>query len=186
MRSSRLTIFMILGAAIVAFLAGQRFGRETGLEVQLREPLLDAGPRLERALTIPDGAERTAQLLEILAELGPGDLKEVDAIFERRMPFIDPIAVVLFAEWWTSFDPEAAFEASARWPLNDPNLGLNAVMRAWARRDPVRARLSFEGITQMTRRDAAIRALAQGWSEYGDEQGLTKYLKSIFPVFSNK
>ncbi len=132
MFSPRNSIFMIFGTAVLAFFAGRHVGQEAEIDARRHQPLLDAGPRLERALTIPDGVERTSQLIEILAALGPADLPEVEMIFERRMPFVDPIAVVLLAEWWTSFDPEGAFEASARWPLNDPNLGLNAVMRSWA------------------------------------------------------
>jgi hypothetical protein len=179
MISKRSAFLTILTFAILAFAVGHRLGSEGSLDTRLRAPLAEAGPRLARILTIPDAAERTTRLLEIFDELGPADLPAVEAAYGRAMPFVDPVAMVLLAEWWTRFDPEGAFRASGKWPLNDPNLGLHTVIRAWARRDPVAARLHFEGIEQPVRRDAALRALAQGWSDFGDEEGLARYLEGI-------
>lgn len=179
MLRKRSVLLLAIATGLVAAAFGYRVGVQNGLDLKLRQPIAESGSRLERTFTIPDADERAMRLVELFAELGPADLPAVEVGFERAMPFVDPVAIVLFAEWWTRFDPQAAFEASTRWPLNDPNLGFLTVMRAWARRDPVGARLAFESIEHPPRREAALLALAQGWSEFGDDQGLTSYLERV-------
>ncbi len=169
------TVFLSLACALLAFATGCESASEGHREKSGAPPV---GAALSEVLMMSDPFRRTTRLVEVFEGLGPDDVEGVRLAYERAMPFVDPVATILLAEWWTALDPEAAFEATRRWPLNDPKLGFPAVMRAWARTDPVGARLQLESIVSPERRQSAMRALALGWSDSGNERELIQYLEN--------
>lgn len=178
MRPAGILIAVSVTAAL-AFAIGHSLGSRSRPGSRLKEPIAEAGSSLARILTIPDSRERTRLLMATFEELSAADLPEVRATFEQSMVFVDPIAIVLLAEWWARQDPRWALAASNTWPLSDPALGFETVLRTWAQRDPLAARLALDEIENPERRDAAIAAVARGWVDSGDVEGVAGFLEGI-------
>jgi hypothetical protein len=91
---------------------------------------------------------------------------------------IGDIELVLLAEWWAAFDPEAAYTWSFEtWRANHPAIRL-AVLRGWGRVDPAAALLRAS--VASTSPAEHMRAVIAGWDESG-RPGLYETLRGMGP-----
>lgn len=136
------------------------------------------GSRLLEILTVPGTDERAARLGTYLGARGPQDLQSVLEAYGRARYDAGPVAYLMLADWWAAFDPEAALVDTLHWPLHDRQLGVEAVVRAWARRDARAAATAVEDMQRPERRERALLGLVAGWQESGHE-GLFTYIEKL-------
>ena len=75
MLSRPLPLFLLLFiSGVAAFFAGRHFGEAADSQLMSERPRAQSGSRI---LTISDAGERSQQLVEVFAELGPPDLVAV-------------------------------------------------------------------------------------------------------------
>jgi hypothetical protein len=138
----------------------------------------DPESTLRTILAVPDDAERAALLVAYFDRRDPGDLEAMLAALRKARYDADPTAYLLLADWWTGFDPQAAFRNAIEWPLYDRQQGSAAVVQAWARRDVTAARAAVERITDDERLERCVQALIAGWQDAGAE-GLMAYMQEL-------
>lgn len=137
--------------------------------VALREALLDS-----------DVLERTAKLGRLLQGLGPDALDEVRAAYDGVFLDQGDIDLVLLAEWWARFDPQAAFDwAHEEWRAEHPGV-VRTVLRAWAREDPEAALAAASTAGQQSLRNSYRQAVIAGWEESG-RSGLLEFVEQLPP-----
>jgi hypothetical protein len=130
------------------------------------------------ALSKADPLERTADLATLLQKLGPDALTEVRTAFDAVYVGWGDVEVMLLAEWWARFDPEAALEWTRREAIGrHPSVAATA-LRTWAARDPEAAKQVVEKNPSPEQRRASTEALIQGWEESG-QPGLTDYVANL-------
>jgi len=161
----------------VAYERGQAEGLAEGLEADRLARMVEKTQDLEfpgmageirDMLLIPDPIERVQVLAETFTELDPSHLDAVlhayDSVIVQRG---DP-EIILVAQWWTRFDPEAAFKwTRLHWEARVPVV-VSAVIREWARIDPEQA---YEVVGPYNTGDHPLApyvyALVVGWEESG-------------------
>jgi hypothetical protein len=136
-----------------------------GVAAQMREILLR-----------PDLMERVAGVAGILPRLGPESLDAVLAAYDSVSIDAGDVELILLADWWASFDPEAAETWSlTSWRAAHPGVR-TAVFRAWGRSQPETAVLRA-ALTQ-GERIPYLRAAVTGWDESG-RPGLFELLRDM-------
>jgi hypothetical protein len=135
---------------------------------------------VQAALTLQDRIQGVHALSGILARSGPESLSEIRAGFESVFLDVAEIEIVLLAEWWAAFDPEAAFRWTQSTRVANQTLVIRSVVRAWARRDPLAAREALGRILDPVTRRACLDALVSGWEDSG-QPGLLEYLHELPP-----
>jgi hypothetical protein len=130
------------------------------------------------ALSKADPLERTADLAKLLQGLGPDALTDVRTAFDAVFVGWGDIEVMLLAEWWARFDPEAALEWTRREAVGRHPSVVATAVRAWAARDPEAARQMVTAIPSPDQRRASTEALIQGWEESG-QPGLMDYIADL-------
>jgi hypothetical protein len=125
------------------------------------------------ALALVNPLERATALVPLIQSLSterPEELEAVIRVFEQQMKDDGDwrYPLELLAERWVEFDPEASFRRTKAWPRVQRRQGVEAVVRAWARRDPAAARAAVESIPESPLKIIASGALRQGWSETDD------------------
>jgi hypothetical protein len=139
-------------------------------------PLEGIGDELRDILLRPDMVERVAGTAALLSRVGPESLDAVLAAYDGVALDVTDIELVLLAEWWASFDPEAAFVWSALgWRGEHPWIR-DAIFRAWGRSDP-KVALMRAG-TAMGNRMSYMRAVMIGWDESG-QPGLFETVRGL-------
>ncbi|NRA06929.1 MAG: hypothetical protein HRU02_02140 [Myxococcales bacterium] len=142
----------------------------SAIETQIMEILRDT-----------DGLERISKLSAYLLELPPEQAKPVARAFESSFLDRGDIELVIVAEWWGRFDPEAALDWTAEyWKADHPRVE-SAVFRALARHDAKRAVevvLSRPFANEPIAKSDAYDAVIVGWFDSG-QPGLLEFVVSI-------
>lgn len=161
-----------------AFMIALSIGFVAGREIVAWSPVADrlaAPPSIElEMLEGRDIIERTLRLAPVLERATPQTLGELRRSIDSFSPGPQEAELVLFAEWWARFDPEAALDWAR---AVEKRTGLPVTMRVyrtWARSDPYAALESAEqtrparlpqriqsGIWQ----DPAVHSIVVGWNE---------------------
>jgi hypothetical protein len=153
-------------AAPLRSVTGERALVPEGVPADVREALLE-----------PDLLTRIAALARLFQDLEPEALGEVRQAYDSVV--LDPgdIDLVLLAEWWAGFDPEAAFAwTRSDWRADDQAIVL-MVLRSWGRRDPEAALTKAHGLSPPNLRLVGIDSVLTGWDESG-KPGLLEYVEN--------
>jgi hypothetical protein len=144
---------------------------------------------LRSALGEGDMTERRGRTASLLERLDPFDVPEVAALYERMTPLIDSSELAAFFAAWARFDTTGAIDHALSWRLPDlrerREIGIRAVIQAWAQRDPSAARLAAEQIGAGTPavRLAARHALVMGWAHSSQgQEGLAGFIADLPPL----
>jgi hypothetical protein len=137
------------------------------------------GDAVRAALRQADRLDRFRELVSALEALGPENLPQVIEAYEEEEAGIGDCELRPFLYTWARFDPEGAFERVRGWSTRvRRRMGTEAVVYAWALRDPLAARRALESIEDDPNgRRRAQRALVNGWVHSG-VPGLMEYLAS--------
>ncbi|MDJ0789406.1 MAG: hypothetical protein QNK05_21580 [Myxococcota bacterium] len=140
-----------------------------GVEGEIREILLE-----------PDTLARTEALARRLSELGPESLEPVRAAYEDVLLDQGDTELVLFGEWWGSFDPNAALRwTQHHWNTDEQVPVLRGVMRAWGRSDPITAITTAGAVAPNdVQRLLWVDYVLRGWDESVID-GATSYALSL-------
>jgi hypothetical protein len=138
--------------AVVGFLAWQLIA-----DASSTRP--NPGTELAQTLDEPDFIRRIAGVARVLAQASPDTLDDLRPIIESYPAVPQDSERILFVEWWTRFDPEAAFDWAKADDIRHGQALTQHVLRVWARTDPLAA-------LDSARRPSALRAA-------GTEAGVT-------------
>jgi hypothetical protein len=141
-----------------------------------------ARSRLNASLAQPDAHARVAELLAFFEQVEYDDIYAVEELYTQTGAYLDPLAVVLFAQWWADADPERAFYWFAREQVSHAGLGASTAMRTWARRDPRAALNAAESAVAGPTRQANVDAALLGWAESEGEkipETLLDYIQAL-------
>lgn len=133
---------------------------------------------IQAALTDSDRVRGTGRFADLLSASDPVALPEIRAAVESVFLDVADLEIVLFADWWASFDPQAAFVWTQQTHAANSALVIRSAMRAWARRDPLAARDALATVFDPFVRTAALDALISGWDESG-RPGLLEHLRDM-------
>ncbi len=143
--------------------------RLTGVARQVRVVLLE-----------PDLLVRNEKLAGLLQKLGPESLGDVREGFDSIFMDLGDTDQVLLAEWWARFDPAGAFDwAQSTWQAEHPAVA-EAILRAWARRDPAAALAKAMDLPSEELQIRLTQACLAGWEEAG-APGLLEWIKARPP-----
>jgi hypothetical protein len=132
-------------------------------------------------LLMTDLLERTAALATLLSGLGPESLADVREAYDSVRLDVGETELVLFGEWWASFDPKSAMVwTRLNWSTRDSVPVLRAIMRAWGRTDPMAAIGAASGAPNDTLRRRWIDSVLRGWDE-SVLDGALEYAESLGP-----
>jgi hypothetical protein len=141
------------------------------------------------ALGEGDPLERLRRTASLLERLGPEDLPEVTALYERMQPLIDACELGSFYAAWARFDPARALEHALAWPRFELQLererGVRTAIEGWARLDPDAAREVAEKTAAIhpRLRQQVWTGLVRGWAHSGrDREGLAVFLADLRPM----
>jgi hypothetical protein len=136
--------------------------------------------RVRTILMDEDVLRRAQQLAELLREVGPSSVDDVRAGFETVVIDIGNLELVLLAEWWASFDPQAAFEWMRLGFSSKHPAVITALFRAWGRTDPQAALEVINDAPFPDLRRAFYNSLVAGWDESG-QPGVMEFLQALGP-----
>ncbi len=185
-RQSHLSAFFLLGAFLTCLACNTRVetvdsGSSADIEALTSDPAA-LSEYIVRTLQNTDPLERARAISELLLGLSPDSLQPVLDGYEDAFLDQGDVELVLLAEWWASFDPVAALAWTSKNLRTDHPRVEAAVVRAWARRDPLAAAGgAIEGRSFASKpifETEMKLALAVGWFETG-KPGLLDYLRRI-------
>ncbi len=143
----------------------------------------------EEILAIEDGRERTRLLVAFFDRSDPAlapDLRDVltDLTSDAN---VDETVEALFAEWWASADPTAAFHSAVNPRWKDRHPWMREVMRVWTREDPITAAASVLELPRgpIQGRLEAARSVVDAWlelEEMPDPTPLLLVLRELEPI----
>jgi hypothetical protein len=178
-------LLVVVGLSIaVAFAAGfffaQRRFAPPPQRAQIAPTQSGLAGEVQAALTLQDRVKGVHEVSGILLRSGPEDLAEIRKGFESVFLDVAEIEIVLLAEWWAAFDPEGAFRWTQGARVANQTMVIRAVVRAWARRDPIAARDAVGRLLDPITRRACLDALVSGWDDSG-KPGLEEFLRELPP-----
>jgi len=140
------------------------------------------GSRLDQVLETRDPFERARRLGELLPQLGPEAIPDVQAVLDRFRLHLGAVDFDLLVRFWATHDPEAAtawtFKRAS--PLYR-SAASQTVIEVWARQDPAAALVAVENALRMADEDVARTvqlALVRGWF-HADRDELERYIYSL-------
>jgi hypothetical protein len=134
---------------------------------------------VREVLLIPDLLERTAALATLLGQLEPESLEEVKEAYDSVFLDLDATELVLFGEWWASFDPRSAIAwTSYHWNTRRSIPVHQGIMREWGRSDPLSAILATQSAPNPAVRRRWVESILRGWEESVHE-GALSYVESL-------
>jgi len=145
-------------------------------------PAEDSRNHLNAILAQPGAHKRVGGLLAFFEQVEHDDISGVEELYTQTGAYLDPIAVVLFAQWWAEADPERAFYWFSREQVSHAALGVSTVMRTWARRDPRAALKAADSAMPGPTRQANVEAALLGWAESEGEatpEALLDYIQAL-------
>lgn len=182
--STRIALLLVLVAAAVAFFAGYELAPQP--EAPRAAPTRDYAPaanvQLEgvgaearEILLDTDLLERTRKFAALLQKAGPESLDDIRDALASVFIDLGETDLILFAEWWARFDPEAAFDwAKETWQADQLSVVM-AVLRNWARTDAPAA-LKAAQVANPRMRSLYTEACLAGWEESA-EPGLLEFVE---------
>ena len=161
----------LLAIAAIAFglgwMAGQNAGPSDGADAFAGSG--GSAPSFEEILAIPDLRERTRALVAFFDRTDPERAPELrDLLTDLTSDaHVDETVEALFAEWWASGDPVAAYTSAVNPRWKDRHPWMREVMRAWTQEDPV---LAADAVLELPPgpvqgRLEAARAVVDAWLE---------------------
>jgi hypothetical protein len=149
----------------------------------------DLAASLRSALGEGDVIERQERTASLLKGLDADAVPEVVALYERMIPLIDASELGAFFAAWARFDPLGALDHARGWRRQEVwtqrEIGVRAVIRAWAQREPLAAREAVAqiGINTPSLREPLRQSLVAGWahSPRGHE-GLAAFIAELPPL----
>lgn len=135
---------------------------------------------LDDAFAARSRFERIRKLSAALERLDAGSVDQAVQVFERENWWLVDTEIRLFMGAWTRFDPEAALEYAARWPVGAHRAeALAAALQGFARHDPVAAERHFKILapTHLHIRGELVDSLITGWVESG-QPGVLQHIAS--------
>lgn len=178
---------ILLALWTVTIIVGFGVGRWT-TRPEVDGPPDDMGAAIRAALAESDVLERLERTTALLEHLGPGNLPDVVAVYDRLLAVLDQWDVRPFIVAWARFDPAAAFDHALAWPFQiKQKVGAEAAMHGWALRDPLAARLACEQAAADHRdlQEGLFFSLLSGWVGSG-EGGIESYLAGLPPLHRPK
>ncbi|MEE2672599.1 MAG: hypothetical protein VX466_02315 [Myxococcota bacterium] len=184
--SIRSALLLAIAVAVLAFAAGRQLAPTSALPQAppSRSYAPAAGVKLEgvaadaRAILLQrDLLGRTADLTALLEKLGPDSLEDLKAAYSTISIDWGDTDLVFFAEWWARFDPAAAFSWTQHQLPTEHPIVVTAVLRTWARTDPVAALLASK-VSNQKLRGMFAEACVIGWEESG-LPGLLEYVYGL-------
>ena len=182
-------VYLLAAWGLIAMLGlvGCERGAGPGSAVQgeivtLHGDPLPADASLRDVLQHPDAFVRVQRVAQILQRSRPEQLEALRTEFETAARDRGDMEYALFGEWWARFDPAAALGFSENNLRTDnPNVS-RAIVRAWARADPLGAAESglltdFSMMSTAFRTDL-LDALVVGWFESGNP-GLENWIAGL-------
>jgi hypothetical protein len=135
-------------------------------------PTMEPGEAVRQALAEPDQLVRVAILLPVLERLDPQNLDEVLAAYEQSFGTGAErgAALILLMEAWVDFDSAGAFDRIMGWPIETRVEAVAALLRPWARSDPVAASRAYNGLQKKRLYTRAFSSLVVGWAESGESE----------------
>jgi hypothetical protein len=152
-----------LALGIAMFALGLALGY--GLSTRSAESSL--GSR-ERVLEIPadrNTLQRGNDLATFFAGASPEALAGIIEAYEASPLEIHDLELILLAEWWAAWDPQAARQWLAGQSGGKRYTATDTVFRVWARSVPPDALTAAEKIENASDRKSAVRAVLIGWDE---------------------
>lgn len=171
--------FLAAGLVALGFLLGEsNVGKRQLIGDDAITGTSPTGYWLTAILLESDVTERTRQLLAFFEVVEPSQALVIRGTYDRMFPFVDPVAVALFADWWAGVDPEAALANFPKGFARDPKIGLSTALQRWARDDPKAAleHMLLKGAGYPN--DVALAPFVRGWLESGDDS-LWKYVEEM-------
>jgi len=134
---------------------------------------------VREVLLIPDLLERTAALATLLGQLEPESLEDLKEAYDTVFLDLDATELVLFGEWWASFDPRSAIAwTSYHWNTRRSIPVHQGIMREWGRSDPLSAILATQSAPNPAVRRRWVESILRGWEESVHE-GALSYVESL-------
>ncbi|MGE4651103.1 MAG: hypothetical protein AAEJ53_09470 [Myxococcota bacterium] len=180
-RIFRELVISLLAAGLLAvgFLLGDsKVGKRQLLGDDAITGTSPTGYWLTTILLEPDVTERAEQLLGFFDVVDPDQALVIRGTYDRMFPFVDPVAVTLFADWWAGVDPQAALANFPKGFARDPEVGLSTALRRWAREDPKGAMEHMTAKGARYPRDVSLAPFVRGWMESGDDS-LWHYVEEL-------
>jgi hypothetical protein len=134
--------------------------------------------QLHEILMNPDVLERTAALSSVLSQLGPESLASVREAYDSVFMDLGELELLLLAEWWARFDPQAALDWSRTEWRAENIMVTYTILRAWGRQDPQAAMEQIPGASTPRRQREYMDAVLSGWEE-SPHPGLLEYVEGL-------
>jgi hypothetical protein len=167
----------VWAATLVAGFIGARLFAQP----ESSSPPDDFGGAIRAVLAEKDGLERVARAAAVLQHLGPENVAEAAAEYDRLLNLLDELDIRPFALAWARFDPAAALQHTLRWRSpHQQKIGAAAAMEGWAMRDPVGALQAYEETktSAPSISEDLFLNLLSGWLYSGDG-GLVEYIADL-------
>jgi len=171
---------VVLCLCAAALAAGFAAGRWTAPSEFAPAPT-DFADAIHAALGERDAVDRAEQTASVLQQLGPENVLEVVAVYDKMVNILDELDIRPFAFAWARFDPAAALDHTLGWPfIEKQKMGASAVIESWAMRDPTAARQAYEETTARlpSLSDDLFLGLVTGWL-YSGEGGLNEFIAGL-------
>lgn len=181
---------LVAGAALIgAFVLGRFSAEQPATE---RFDATDVRPEVFRSSLIEalgsryDPLARSLELGRLMQALGPENVEIAAEVFEEYVFSTPEHEITLFMEVWSRFDALAALERAMTWPqeAKKRDTAVGAVVRAWARREPLEARLAVEQLSAElddALRKPLVAGLAGGLIQSEDKASATSFLATRVP-----
>jgi len=139
------------------------------------------GAAIRAALSEKDGLDRAARIAAISQHLGPENVVEAAAVYDRLINLLGETDIRPFVLAWARFDPAAALDHTLDWKFpNQQKIGAGAAIEGWAMRDPIAARQAYDEararVTILS--EGLLLKLLTGWLNSGKE-GLVEYIADL-------
>jgi len=134
--------------------------------------------RLQGILLEMDTKVRTQQLMAFFEDLEPDNARVVVGTYDRLFPFVDEVAVTLFADWWARADPEASVARFPKGFAMHKDLALKTIMRRWGQDDPIVAMERLNEIGPGYAFESGLFPLVEGWVNSGDDS-IWQYVEAM-------
>jgi hypothetical protein len=172
---------ILAGSLVGVFWAGADAGArsERALRARASEPLAGVPSDLEAALGIADAAARAHALASLLKRSGPADVDTLFQVIDATNLPVDPVALVILADWAAGLDPRDAFRRVGALRNRDSYAAAYAVVRRWARQDPAEARRAVEAVNDPRGLDPLYEALVMGWAERLGDQAPWAFVEAM-------
>jgi hypothetical protein len=156
-----------VAAAGLSFLGGYWVAELKDANRGFRQP--DRAAALREILEIEPSREKVVVLARFLGDTKAEEAESLRGVLIEDPLRLDELTEILFAEWWASADPAAAFEQRIDPPWENRHPWLRTVLSIWTRNDPRAAAAAVEQLPE-DRRAAAVRTLLDNWTQFaGDE-----------------